>query len=326
MYKLSLFETQKAIKFIKDTFQNLLSKTMNLHRISGPIVLKQNIGINDDLNGVESPVRFESKVNGLKGEVPQSLAKWKRMVLDRYDVPMHEGIYVDMNAIRKDEEISYKHSIYVDQWDWELRIAKKERNLMVLKRVVKKIYEIIVECQKQVFKKYKWPTDNLLPNEITFITSQELLDKYPDKTGKEREDLIAKEYKAVFIIGIGHKLSNGLVHDNRSPDYDDWNLNGDIIVWDYQNNASLELSSMGIRVDSQSLLNQLQIKDAINRLNYDFHKKLAKDMLPFSIGGGIGQSRLCYFMLNKKHISEVQVSIWPDEVEAQFEKDNINSL
>lgn len=326
MYKLSLFETQKAIKYIKDNFQKLLSDALNLQRISGPIILSQNKGMNDDLNGVESPVRFESNVNGLKGEVPQSLAKWKRYVLKKYDVPVHQGIYVDMNAIRKDETLSYKHSIYVDQWDWELRINKNERNLLVLKKVVSKIYEVIVECQKLVYKKYNWPTNNLLPKDIVFITSQELLDKYPNNTAKEREDLITKEHKAVFIIGIGHNLSNGEQHDNRAPDYDDWNLNGDIIVWDYQNNASLELSSMGIRVDSLSLIKQLEIKNQISKLSYDFHLDLSKDLLPFSIGGGIGQSRLCYFMLNKKHISEVQVSIWPDDILEELKNKGINFL
>lgn len=326
MYELSLFETQKAIKFIKDTFQNLLSTALNLHRISGPIILEQNNGINDDLNGVESPVRFESSVNNLKGEVPQSLAKWKRYVLKKYDVPVHEGIYVDMNAIRKDEQLSYKHSIYVDQWDWELRINKNERNLKILKKVVSKIYEVIVECQKRVYRKYSWPLNYILPEKIVFITSQELLDKYPNCSPKEREDLITKEHKAVFIIGIGHKLSDGLQHDNRSPDYDDWNLNGDILVWDNQNSAALELSSMGIRVDSNSLIKQLEIKDQMNKLEYQFHKELASDLLPFSIGGGIGQSRLCYFMLNKKHISEVQVSIWPDDIKNDLKSKKINYL
>lgn len=327
MYKLSLFETQKGIKFIKDTFQNLLAEVLNLQRVSGPIILKQNLGLNDDLNGIESPVKFESNINGLKGEVPQSLAKWKRMILEKYDVPIHEGIYVDMNAIRKDEELSYKHSIYVDQWDWELRISKNERNLNVLKKVASKIYEIIVLCQKKVFERYNWPKNNLLPNEIKFITSEELINMYPfAKDSKEREDLVAKEFKAVFIIGIGHSLSNGKVHDNRAPDYDDWNLNGDIIVWDHMNNAALELSSMGIRVDSRSLLEQLEIKNCLNRLEYDFHKKLSKDLLPFSIGGGIGQSRLCYFMLNKKHIGEVQVSIWPEDMENEFKEKDIKLL
>lgn len=324
--KLSLFETQKAIKYIKDLFQNTFSKSLNLHRITGPIVLKQHTGLNDDLNGVENPVRFESNVNSIKGEIPQSLAKWKRYILKEYDVPLHQGVYVDMNAIRKDETISYKHSIYVDQWDWELRITRKERSLETLKKVVSKIYEVLVYCQNKLYEHYDWEKKNMLPEKITFITSQQLLDMYPDMDDKERERNIAYKYKAVFIIGIGHKLSNGLPHDDRAPDYDDWNLNGDIIVWDDVNKDALELSSMGVRVDSYSLLRQLEIKGLNERLSFPFHKALSKDELPFSIGGGIGQSRLCLFLLGKKHIGEVQVSVWPEETINEYKARGIKLL
>lgn len=326
MYKLSLLETQKAIKFIKDLFQINFGNSLNLHRITAPIVLEKNKGINDDLNGVETPVSFMSATNGLIGEIPQSLAKWKRMALKKYEIPLHEGIYTDMNAIRKDEILSKIHSIYVDQWDWELNIKKTERNIDVLKMVVEKIYEVIKYCQREVNKKYEWFDDKLLPEKIYFIDSEELLQKYPDLTPSEREKMITQEHKAVFIIGIGKKLSDGKQHDSRSPDYDDWNLNGDLLVWNYTTNSALELSSMGIRVDSESLEKQLTEAHTLSRKNFEYHQMILKDELPFSIGGGIGQSRLCYFLLHKRHIGEVQVSIWPQSMKEELELEGIELL
>lgn len=326
MYNLSILETQKAIKFIKDLFQVNLAHALKLHRVTAPLVLEKNKGINDDLNGSENPVTFTSDANGISGEIPQSLAKWKRMMLGKYEIPLHEGIYADMNAIRKDESLSSIHSIYVDQWDWELHIKKTERNLETLKVVVKKIYEIIRLCQKEVNKKYEWFAENLLPEEITFITSEDLLQRYPNKTPKERERLIASKYKAVFIMGIGDNLSDGKPHDLRAPDYDDWKLNGDIIVWNETTKSALELSSMGIRVDEVSLLEQLDKSNNNSRKELDFHKKLINKEFPYSIGGGIGQSRLCYFLLHKQHIGEVQSSLWPKDVLEEAEKNNIKLL
>lgn len=326
MYDLSILETQKAIKFIKDLFQVNLAHALRLHRVTAPLVLERNKGINDDLNGKETPVTFVSNVNGISGEIPQSLAKWKRMTLAKYEVPLHEGIYADMNAIRKDEVLSDIHSIYVDQWDWELHIKKTERNLETLKVVVRKIYEIIRFCQKEVNKKYEWFSDNLLPEEITFITSEELLQKYPNKSPKKRESLIAKEHKAVFIIGIGDELSDHKPHDLRAPDYDDWKLNGDIIVWNETTNSALELSSMGIRVDEVSILEQLEKANENPRKDLDFHKRLINKEFPYSIGGGIGQSRLCYFLLHKQHIGEVQSSLWSEEILEEAKENNIQLL
>lgn len=326
MYKLSILETQKAIKFIKDLFQINFGNALNLLRVTAPIVLERNKGINDDLNGVETPVTFISNTNGLVGEIPQSLAKWKRMALKQYEIPLHEGIYTDMNAIRKDEVLSHIHSIYVDQWDWELHIKRTERNIHVLKMVVEKIYEVIKFCQREVNKKYEWFDGKNLPDKITFIDSQELLDMYPEKTANEREQLITKQHGAVFIIGIGKKLSNNESHDSRSPDYDDWNLNGDLLVWNHTTDSALELSSMGIRVDSASLEKQLDESKNQSRKHLEYHQLVLSDSLPFSIGGGIGQSRLCYFLLHKKHIGEVQVSIWPEKTKEQLKEHGIEIL
>lgn len=323
MKELSLLETQQAIKYVKDLFQENFSKSLNLYRVTAPIVLDKDMGINDNLNGIEMPVSFESATNGLKGEIPQSLAKWKRVALKRYDIPLHYGIYTDMNAIRKDEILSNIHSIYVDQWDWELHIEENERNINTLKSVVTKIYDVLKFCQKQINKKYNWDDSNNLPDNITFISSQQLLDLYPNLTPEQREQEITKKYKAVFIIGIGNNLSDNKPHGLRSPDYDDWNLNGDLIVWNYTTNSALELSSMGIRVDSKSLLKQLEITKTESRINLDYHQKIMKNEIPFSIGGGIGQSRLCYFMLHKKHIGQVQASIWPKEMKEELEKQGI---
>lgn len=326
MYELSLLETQKGIKYIKDLFQDNFSRALHLHRISSPIILKQNTGINDNLNGIETPVSFVSDVNGISGEIPHSLAKWKRCALQRYDIPLHEGIYTDMNAIRKDETLSNIHSIYVDQWDWELRITKQERNLDTLKKIVEKIYEIIVYCQKKVNWKYSWKNSVCLPEKITFITSDELYERYSDLNAKERENAIAKEYGAVFLIGIGWNLLNGKPHDLRAPDYDDWNLNGDILVYNPVTDSALELSSMGIRVDEKSIVKQTEFVKKENYLNFDFHKLVINKKIPYSIGGGIGQSRLCYFLLKKQHIGEVQVSVWTDEIYEECNKKGLKLL
>lgn len=326
MYELSLLETQKAIKYIKDLFQDNFAKALCLHRISSPIVLKQNIGINDNLNGVETPVSFFSSINGIAAEIPHSLAKWKRWALQKYNIPLHEGIYTDMNAIRKDETLSNIHSIYVDQWDWELRITKQERNLKVLKKIVEKIYEIIVFCEKKVNKKYGWIDAIHLPEKITFIDSKDLYQKYNGLNAKQREDAIVKEYGAVFLIGIGWPLQDGLPHDLRAPDYDDWNLNGDILVYNPITDSALELSSMGIRVDEKSIVEQAKFLNKEEYLELDFHKMVINHLIPYSIGGGIGQSRLCYFMLKKQHIGEVQSSIWPDEVIEECNKKGLKLL
>ncbi|MDE5553291.1 MAG: aspartate--ammonia ligase [Malacoplasma sp.] len=326
MYELSLLETQKGIKYIKDLFQDNFSRALHLHRISSPIILKQNTGINDNLNGIETPVSFVSNINGISGEIPHSLAKWKRCALQRYDIPLHEGIYTDMNAIRKDETLSNIHSIYVDQWDWELRITKQERNLNILKKIVEKIYEVIVYCQKKVNLKYDWTDSIYLPEKITFITSNELYERYSNLSEKERENAIVKEYGAVFLIGIGWNLSNGKPHDLRAPDYDDWNLNGDILVYNPVTDSALELSSMGIRVDEKSIVKQVEFAKKENYLNFDFHKLVINKKIPYSIGGGIGQSRLCYFLLKKQHIGEVQASLWTDEIYEECDKKGLKLL
>lgn len=326
MYELSLLDTQKAIKYIKDLFQDNFSKALHLHRISSPIILKQNIGINDNLNGVETPVSFVSNVNGISGEIPHSLAKWKRCALQKYEIPLHEGIYTDMNAIRKDETLSNIHSIYVDQWDWELKITKQERNLSVLKKIVEKIYEIIVFCEKKVNLKYGWTDACCLPEKITFATSKELYEKYGNLSSKEKENAIVKEHGAVFLIGIGWPLPDGLPHDLRAPDYDDWNLNGDILVYNPVTDSALELSSMGIRVDEKSIVTQVKFANKDNYLELDFHKLVLNKKIPYSIGGGIGQSRLCYFLLKKQHIGEVQSSVWTDEIYEECDKKGLKLL
>lgn len=326
MYKLSLLETQKAIKFIKDLFQINFVHALNLHRVSAPIIVEKNSGINDNLNGVEMPVDFYNSSASISGEVVQSLAKWKRLALKRYNISLHEGIYTDMNAIRKDEILDDTHSIYVDQWDWEIHINRNERNLLVLKAIVNKIYEVIRFCQNQVNTKYNWSDYPSLPEKITFVSSQSLVDEFPNLTPKERENEIARRYEAVFIIGIGDNLSNGEPHDKRSPDYDDWSLNGDIIVWNHITNSALELSSMGIRVDAKTLEYQLEKTNTIDRKDLFFHSLLLEERLPFSIGGGIGQSRLCYYLLHKQHIGEVQSSIWTEEIKKECKTKGIELL
>jgi len=310
---LDLRETQVAIKLLKDSFEAFLSSELHLMRVSAPLFVTTDTGLNDNLNGLEHAVTFTSKdVVGKTVEIVHSLAKWKRQALADYGLHSGEGLYTDMNAIRKDEELDNTHSIYVDQWDWELIITENDRTIDFLKQTVKKIYRAFRRIQDLVTRRYPWLPQNL-PNEITFFTTKELEQLYPDLTPEEREHAITKKYKAVFIIGIGHDLTNGQPHGTRAPDYDDWNLNGDILFWYDQLDIALELSSMGIRVDKESLLSQMSKKDVQDRLHLEYHQLLVNDKLPLTIGGGIGQSRLCMFFLNKVHIGQVQAGLWDDE-------------
>ncbi len=304
---LSLLETELAIKQIKDFFESKLAERLNLIRASAPLFVRIESGLNDNLNGIEQPVGFMHE--GSKLEIVQSLAKWKRMALARYGISVGQGIYTDMNAIRKDEELDNIHSMYVDQWDWEKVISKEMRTELTLKSVVNQIYSAFKDTADYVTGLYPQLTFDL-PHDIFFITTQELADKYPNMTAKQREDTIAKEKGAVFLIGIGHALTSGDPHDGRAPDYDDWNLNGDIVFWNPLLERAFELSSMGIRVDRDSLLEQLKIRNAEDRLEFDYHKALLAGELPYTIGGGIGQSRICMYYLQKAHIGEVQASVW----------------
>lgn len=317
---LDVRETEKAIKQIKDYFQINLAKELNLTRITAPLLVKAGTGINDDLTGVERPVSFAIKdMNHTRGEIVQSLAKWKRLTLAKLEVGPGEGIYTDMNAIRPDEKLSNLHSLYVDQWDWERVIIAPERNLEFLKKIVRRIYRALLKTEEVIAAGYPI-LKPVLPREICFLHAQELADKFPDLSPEERETAVCRDMGAVFIIGIGAPLKNGRPHDKRAPDYDDWTtpteigpgLNGDIIVWHQILERSLELSSMGIRVDPEALEIQLDLNGSRNRRELFFHQKLLKGELPLSIGGGIGQSRLCMFLLKKAHIGEVQASIWPD--------------
>ncbi|MDD2481949.1 MAG: aspartate--ammonia ligase [Lutispora sp.] len=309
-----ILETQIAIKRIKDYFQRSLSEQLNLTRVSAPLFVTTDTGLNDYLNGVERPVSFDVKsMKGKRVEIVQSLAKWKRMALHKYGFDSYEGLYTDMNAIRRDEDLDNIHSIYVDQWDWEKIILEKDRNVEFLKGTVKRIYKAFKDTEAYLNSIYSG-YETILPEEITFITAQELEDMYPDKTPKERENAIAKDKVAVFIIGIGGKLNSGEKHDGRSPDYDDWLLNGDILFWYPVLDMALELSSMGIRVDKNTLLKQLKLSGCEDRLSLEYHQMLLEDKLPLTIGGGIGQSRICMFFLKKAHIGEIQASIWPQEM------------
>ena len=327
-YKLKLLPetTEIAIKDIKGHFQTLLFERLNLRRVTAPLFVKAGTGVNDDLNGVECPVGFNVKaMGGQRMEIVHSLAKWKRVKLAEYDIAPGYGIYTDMNAIRADEELDNLHSLYVDQWDWERTIRPGERNARFLKEIVEIIYGCIRDAEQMVYRRFPH-IEPRLPEKIRFLHSEELLRLYPGLSSKEREAAAAKEHGAVFIIGIGAKLSDGNPHDMRSPDYDDWStlnedgyqgLNGDIIVWDSVLECPIELSSMGIRVDKDALLRQLREKGCEDRLGLWFHRQLVEGSLPLSIGGGIGQSRLCMFLLQKAHIGEVQTSVWPqDQVEA----------
>lgn len=325
MKKLSLLDTQRAIKDCKDIFIANLSEALNLSRVSAPLFVLKESGLNDNLNGVERPVSFDIKESGKIAEVVHSLAKWKRFALKKYGFEMGYGLYTDMNAIRRDEIVDNIHSIYVDQWDWEKVISKEQRTIEYLKDTVKKIYHCIRKTSIEISEKYDIYAPNL-PREITFVSTQQLEDEYPELTSSERENTVAKKYGAVFIMQIGGKLKSGKKHDGRAPDYDDWSLNGDIFV-DYPViGRGLELSSMGIRVDKESLLSQLKSENAMDRLELPFHKALVEDKLPLSIGGGIGQSRLCMFILGKRHIGEVQQSIWTESEIAKCEKEGIELL
>lgn len=316
-------ETQRAIKKIKDYFQQELAYGLNLRRVSAPLFVDPLTGLNDNLNGVERRVNFTVKDMDEKNvEIVQSLAKWKRMALGKYGIKPGHGIYTDMNAIRRDEELDNLHSIYVDQWDWEKVITKEQRNTEYLHEVVTTIYNAVKNLGDYVNRLYR-DIQNEIPNEIYFITTQELEDLYPNKSPKEREDIIAKEHGAVFVEKIGDKLKSGEKHDGRSPDYDDWTLNGDIILWNEVLETAFEISSMGIRVDAAAMASQLKKAGAEDRRELDFQKAILNDELPYSIGGGIGQSRLCMFFLQKAHIGEVQVSVWPEEMDKECRKANI---
>lgn len=310
--KLGLKDTEKAIKFIKDNFENDLAKELNLMRVSAPLFVYSDSGLNDNLNGVEEPVSFIPKDFHKKIEIVHSLAKWKREALGRYEIPLHEGIYADMNAIRKDETVDCLHSIYVDQWDYELVISKKERTLATLFDVVNRIYKIMYLMEKKVNSLFN-VFSNKLPETIYFISTEELESLYPTLSRKERENEIAKLHKAVFIYHIGWNLKDGAPHDGRAPDYDDWNLNGDIIVYNPVLESAFELSSMGIRVDEESIVKQIKERGRLEMLESPFTKDIVSAKLPYSLGGGIGQSRLCMFYLEKAHIGEVQASLWGDE-------------
>ena len=314
---------EQAIFNIKEDFQECFSHDLNLRRVTAPLFVPCGTGVNDDLNGVERSVKFPIKaMDDAKAEVVHSLAKWKRMKLAQYQIPSGYGIYTDMNAIRADEELDNIHSLYVDQWDWERTIEAKDRTLDYLCDVVEDIYECLKEVETNVYDVYPHIRP-ILPESITFVQSEDLLGEYPDLSPKERENEFVRKFGAVFVIGIGHKLSNGESHDGRAPDYDDWStetdpgyygLNGDILVWNPVLKSAFELSSMGVRVDKRALLKQLKIEGCEERRELFFHKALLNDQLPLSIGGGIGQSRLCMFLLRCAHIGEVQSSIWPQEM------------
>lgn len=329
---LDLRETERAIAMVKDFMQINLSSELGLRRVTAPLFVLKGTGINDDLNGTENKVNFAIKdFDNKVAEVVNSLAKWKRLALAEYKIESGYGIYTDMNAIRPDESLGNLHSLYVDQWDWERVMLPEQRNLDFLKYIVRKLYEVLKRTETFVYENFP-NIPPMLPENITFIHTEALYHEYPHLTQKEREDEVAKRYGAVFIMGIGAKLSHGEKHDGRAPDYDDWitetgnghrGLNGDIVVWNSILERSFELSSMGIRVNAKSLLEQLEVEDALDRKEFLFHKKLLNGELPQSIGGGIGQSRLCMLFLRKAHIGEIQASIWSDEMRAECEKANI---
>ena len=319
----NLENTEKAIKAVKDMFQDNLSAQLALLRVTAPMVVMSGMGLNDDLNGVESPVSFAVKdMSGRHAEVVHSLAKWKRMKLAQMAVEPGRGIYTDMNALRPEEDLDNIHSIYVDQWDWEKVITREQRNLDFLKRTVRRIYEAIKVTENKLYVEFP-QIEPMLPDEIFFIHSEDLLRMYPEMSPKERENAVTKEHKAVFIIGIGGELSDGMPHDGRSADYDDWTtvnedgyagLNGDLLLWNPVLEMAFEVSSMGIRVDEEALRRQLELKGENHKAGLLYHRMLLEGRLPYTIGGGIGQSRLCMFLLRKAHIGEIQSSIWPDEM------------
>ena len=329
----SVENTEKAIKAVKDMFQDNLSAQLALLRVTAPMVVLSGTGLNDDLNGVENPVSFPVKdMGGCKAEVVHSLAKWKRMKLAQMGVPQGRGIYTDMNALRPEEELDNIHSIYVDQWDWERVIAKDDRNLEYLKKTVRRIYEAIKVTENKLYVEFP-QIEPMLPEEIFFIHAEELLQKYPGMSAKERENAVAEEYKAVFVIGIGGMLSDGMPHDGRAADYDDWStvnedgfvgLNGDLLLWNSVLKSAFEVSSMGIRVDAEALRRQLELRGETGKSGLLYHRLLLEDCLPQTIGGGIGQSRLCMFLLRKAHIGEIQSSLWPDDMRTMCHESGID--
>ena len=319
---LGMYDTQTAIGLLKRTFEERLCLALNLKRVSAPLFVDPETGLNDDLSGIERPVRFDLKETGKDAVVVHSLAKWKRMALAAYGFSAGEGLYTDMNAIRRDEEMDNLHSVYTDQWDWEKIITRETRNLDYLKKVVQGIVGAI--CDTLDYLKCRYPQLSVeLVRTVKFITSQELEDLYPDMSAKERENAITKKYKTVFLMQIGDKLKSGKPHDNRAPDYDDWSLNGDILFWNDVLGCAFEISSMGIRVDEQSLGEQLAKANANERRNFPFHKALLAGELPLTMGGGIGQSRLSMLLLNKAHIGEVQVSLWDEETKRVCKENGI---
>jgi aspartate--ammonia ligase len=323
---LSIRDTAKAIKIIKDFFELELAKALKLERVSAPLFVRPESGMNDNLSGIERPVAFNVKgIDENIVEIVHSLAKWKRMALKRYEFSVGEGLYTDMNAIRRDEDLGNLHSIYVDQWDWEIVINKEDRKIEMLKETVKKIYNVLKKTEDHICDIFP-ENKKILPDDIYFITTQELEDIYPELSPDEREDKIAKEKKAVFIMQIGGILKSGIKHGERAPDYDDWNLNGDILLWYPLLDRAMEISSMGIRVDEEALLRQLKEADCEERKNLLFHKELLEGKLPYTLGGGIGQSRMCMYMLKKAHIGEVQASVWPDPMIETCDKANIKLL
>lgn len=322
--QLSILEKQKYIKLTKDKFERGLAKQLDLVRVSAPLLVTRESGLQDDLSGVERTVAFDILKDGKEVEIVQSLAKWKRMALKKYGISTHKGLYTDMTAIRRDDKMDETHSIYVDQWDWEKVILKEDRTIEYLKQTVRKIVKAIVSTSKYLKRQGLDCVD--LSEDVFFITSQELLDMYPDKSDKEREYLITKKYKTVFIIGIGDKLSDGKPHDLRAPDYDDWSLNGDLLFYHEVLDMALEISSMGIRVDKTTLIAQLEKSGKQERLQYAFHQAIIKDQLPLTIGGGIGQSRLCMLLMGRAHIGEVQSSYWDKQTIEQCKKLKIELL
>ncbi len=323
--KLDLRQTQRAIKLIKDTFQKELALALNLDRVTAPIIVKQGSGLNDDLSGVERKVAFTMQAVAGTAEVVQSLAKWKRMALHRYNYRVGEGIYTDMNALRRDDKADNTHSIFVDQWDWEKVIRREDRTTAYLQSTVRAIVGALSRTKAYINKAYP-ALETTIGDEVFFITAQELEDLYPDRTDKEREDLITREHGIVFISQIGGALKSGKPHDSRAPDYDDWTLNGDILVWDPVLSHALEISSMGIRVDAEAMDRQLTLANANDRRAFPYHRMILSDALPLTIGGGIGQSRLCMLLLEKAHIGEVQTSVWPDDMITACEAHGITLL
>lgn len=320
--KLDIIHTEYAIKLVKDTFERLLSKELNLSRVSAPLFLRPESGLNDNLNGVERTVSFEIADIDAIVEIVQSLAKWKRNALSRYGYAVGEGLYTDMNAIRRDEVLDNLHSIYVDQWDWEKIISPEQRTIDFLKQTVNSIVWALKATQ-EAFCTIFYNMNNFINEEVSFITAQELEDMYPELSPKQREDKYCKEHKTVFVMQIGHYLKSGIKHDGRAPDYDDWTLNGDILIWSDIMERAIEISSMGIRVDKQSLDKQLELADCNDRRSLPFHQGILNEKLPLTIGGGIGQSRVCMLLLEKAHVGEVQASVWSDEM---IQKCNENGI